>query len=112
MEAKFKDFGAGDANAGADISFALYGQNFKCFPQMQGKAIIDFTITANTDNAGAQAAVMNDFFKATIVPEDYARFDALCRAPETIVTVEVLASIVSWIMEQYTNRPKEDLINS
>lgn len=112
MAQKFKDFGAGDGTVGDDIAFALYGKTFKCLPQMQGATIIDFTVISSGDDVAAQAAMVDQFFKATIVPEDYDAFNAICHAPETIVTVAILASIIGWIMEQYTSRPPEGLINS
>ena len=109
---KFKDFGAGTGADQDDISFMLYGQTFHCVPQMQGQTLIDFAVIANGADSGAQAAMVNKFFQATIIPGDYEKFNALCQAPETIVTVEVLVDIVTWIMEQYANRPKEDTVSS
>lgn len=109
---KFKDFGAGTGADADDISFMLYGQKFQCAPAMQGKTLIDFAIISNSDDTNAQAALVSDFFKAVIVKGDLEKFDVLCQAPETIVTITVLVDIVGWIMEQYSNRPKEDTVSS
>jgi hypothetical protein len=48
---------------------------------------------------------MNMFFKNVLQDESYARFDALTRDKNRIVEVETLAEIVSWLMEEYSDRP-------
>jgi len=104
--AKFKDFGTPSALDAEPISFKLYGEEFHCRPQIPGKIMIDLAAkTADEDNAAANAAVILDFFKAVLIADSASRFDLLVNDPDRVVTIEQIMEIVSWLMEQYAERP-------
>jgi len=48
-----------------------------------------------------------DFFKKVMPPEEYERFEKLMEDPKRIVKMDVLSEIMSWLIEEYTDRPTE-----
>lgn len=105
---KFKDFGAGRLDEQAQpISFKLHGEEFNCKPTMQGRSLLKLVSSANADDPVESAKAVNSFFDMVLLKDDLARFNALLEDDEKITTVETLADIVSWLMEQYTDRPEQ-----
>lgn len=104
--ARFKDFGSPfDMEAAEKLTFKLYGEEFVCYPQMQGKTLLQFVeITASEDEAASAAAILK-FFSKVLVPESFERFEKLADDPNKIISVETLVEIVGWITEQYADRP-------
>lgn len=109
MTARFKDFGRGNDKNVSDqpLTFKLFDEDFHCYPRMQGKALLEFVEMANSENAGDTAKVTRVFFKKVLKPESYTKFDALLDDPEKIVSVDTLAEITGWLLEQYGDRPEE-----
>jgi hypothetical protein len=108
MTARFKDFGRGNDKNVSDqpLTFKLFDEDFHCYPRMQGKALLEFVEMANSENAGDTAKVTRVFFKKVLKPESYTKFDALLDDPEKIVSVDTLAEITGWLLEQYGDRPE------
>lgn len=109
MTARFKDFGRGNDKNVSDqpLTFKLFDEEFHCYPRMQGKTLLEFVEMANSENAAETAKVTRVFFKKVLKPESYDRFDALLDDAEKIVSVETLAEITGWLLEQYGDRPEE-----
>lgn len=106
--ARFKDFGTPFNMEDAEpISFKLYGETFECFPEMQGKTLLEFIQLTQSDDTTDAALAMELFFQKVLKPESAARFESLAKDPERIVSVQTLAEIVGWIMEEYSNRPTQ-----
>ncbi len=106
--ARFKDFGTPfNAEDAETISFKIYDETFECFPEMQGKTLLEFIQLTQSEDTTDSAFAMEMFFLKVLKPESAARFDALAKDPERIVSVQTLAELVGWIMEQYSNRPNE-----
>lgn len=104
--AKFKDFGTPNTDNLEPISFKLYGEEFHCRPQIPGKVMIDIAAkTADEENAAANASMINDFFSAVLMGDSADRFNALAEDPDRVVTIDQIMEIVSWLMEQYADRP-------
>jgi len=88
------------------LSFDLEGQTFKCHPEIPGAVILDFA--AASSEGGVEVAIqMSSFFKRAILPEDYENFEKLIYDPEVAIDEELLADILGWLVEQYTDRPTE-----
>ena len=51
--------------------------------------------------------IVTKFFEFVLKPESLKRFNALVSDPERIVSVETLAEITAWLVEEYTNRPNQ-----
>jgi hypothetical protein len=112
MTNRFKDFGAGSAVTDTPVSFKLHGEDFECYPALQGKMLLDLVANSDENDGAAIAKTIDSFFKAVLVEESYARFDILLRDPTRIVSVETLGEITSWLVEEYSSRPtagSEDL---
>jgi hypothetical protein len=103
---RFKDFGSGGETSTEEISFNLYGETFACRPAVPGKILLDLVAkSSDEENPGRAAGVVNDFFKVVLMPDSFEKFDSLVSDPERVVEVDTLADIVSWLVEQYSDRP-------
>jgi hypothetical protein len=108
--ARFKDFGKGKDDSGlshAPLKFALHGEEFECYPRLQGKTLLQFVEDANADDASSSARVTRVFFAKVMDKETFARFDAMLEHPEKIVSVETLGEIIGWLLEEYSARPNQ-----
>jgi hypothetical protein len=108
--ARFKDFGKGKDDGGIStepLKFALHGEEFECYPRLQGKTLLQFVEEANADDAASSARVTRTFFAKVMKKETYERFDAMLDDPDKIVTVEALGEIIGWLLEEYSSRPNQ-----
>lgn len=113
MANRFKDFGGKyDPTEAEPLSFKLYGEDFECNPNLQGKVLLDIVANSDEDSPSAVAHTMSTFFERALKPESYARFNALLEDPNRIVTVETLGEITAWLVEEYTARPTEEPVGS
>lgn len=91
------------------IEFEIYDETFEAHPVIQGAVILEFiTATASTSEdktSSALTAHIIPFFKATLVPESYERFNSLITSHDRIVIVEDLMEILAWLIGEYTARP-------
>lgn len=111
--ARFKDFGKPfDAATAEKIVFKLYDEDFECYPEMQGKVLLEFVKKSAGEDTVGSAEALSSFFEKVLLPESFERFDMLAKDPDRIVTVSTLAQIVGWVMEQYSDRPSEGSENS
>lgn len=105
---RFKDFGAGTDLNLDPLSFKLYGEDFECYPAIQGKVLLDFVAQSSDDNAASSMAdIILMFFSKTLKPESYERFMLLIDDPERVVSIETLGEITSWLVGEYSDRPTE-----
>lgn len=102
---RFKDFGSGSDGDKSPVSFKLYGEDFTCVSQLQGKVLLDLVADSSGDDPAKNAQVIDTFFSAVLLDESFTRFSALLKDKEKIVTVETLANITGWLIEEYTSRP-------
>ena len=105
MTARFKDFGSGEGINQEPLSFKLHGEEFHCYKNLQGNAILDLVAKATSGDARDAAATVRDIFSKALEPESYERFSKLIDDPNKVVTVETLGSITGWLVEQYSGRP-------
>jgi hypothetical protein len=106
MTTRFKDFGSGSVSNSEPILFKLHGEDFTCYPALQGKVLLEMASMSNSNDPSGAAKVMYEFFKKCMHEESYTRFTNLLENPETIVTVETLGEIAGWLTEQYAGRPQ------
>lgn len=107
MTDRFKDFGTGAASDASPLSFKLHGETFECIPQIQGKVLLDLVADSSSEDPSKSTAVINTFFDAVLLDESLNRFKSLMTDKTRIVTVDTLAEITGWLVEEYSNRPKE-----
>jgi hypothetical protein len=104
---RFKDFGAGAPNDAEPISFKLYDETFECVKQVQGKLMLDLVADSSSSDPAKSSAIIGKFFEYVLTDESSERFQKLLQDKEKIVSVETLADITSWLVEEYTNRPEK-----
>lgn len=104
---KFKDFGSGNNGEKEPVSFAIHGETFNCYPELQGKVLLDLVARSSGENAAEAAQTISMFFEKVLTPESYTRFNALLNDPDRIVSVETLGNISGWLVEMYAGRPEE-----
>jgi hypothetical protein len=106
--ARFKDFGnGGDAGERTPISFKLWDTEFHCVPVLQGKLLLEIVSDSTSDDVSKSSQVMEKFFHAVLKPESKKEFDIVLSDPDKITSLDTLGEIVAWLMEEYSNRPKE-----
>lgn len=103
---RHKDFGAPASND-EPVTFTLYGETFRCAPSIQGRTLLKFISVSSGENADQSATAVLDFFDSALVKADRARFVELTSDDDTVVPLETLASIMEWLVEQYSGRPTE-----
>ncbi len=103
---RFKDFGGSTESVLEPVTFKLHGEEFTCVKELQGKILLDLVADSSNEEPAKVAATMNKFFKTVLLDESYERFDALLNDKEKIVPVDVLAEITTWLIEEYSDRPK------
>jgi hypothetical protein len=103
---RHKDFGAPASND-EPITFTLYGETFRCAASIQGRTLLKFISVSSGDNPDEGATAILDFFDSALVKADRERFTELTTDDETVVPLETLASIMEWLVEQYSGRPTE-----
>jgi hypothetical protein len=106
MTNRFKDFGGGVGDT-SPLSFKIHGEEFHCRPAMQGKVLLGIVANSNESDGAAVAKTITDFFKATLLPDSYEKFNALLEDPEKIVSVDTLGEITAWLVEEYSSRPTQ-----
>lgn len=106
MTKRFKDFGSGSDGNQEPVSFKLYGETFECVSQLQGQVLLNLVADSSGDDPAKASAIVTKLFEQVLTDESYVRFDALLKDKEKIVTVEKLAEITGWLVEEYSNRPE------
>ena len=102
---KFKDFGTGETVLNTEpITFKLHGEEFTCYPEVQGIVMLELITESSKEDADG-GAVMVKFFNEVLKEESLKKFNDLIESKDKIVTIETLSEITSWLVEQYTNRP-------
>lgn len=107
MSSRYKDFGAGQDTEKDPIVFALHGEEFTCLPVIQGKTLMDLVTRSQSKDPVEAMAVVNDFFDKILVEESLERFNNLLEDKNRIVTMETLADVISWLIEEYSARPNQ-----
>ena len=106
---RHKSFEVKNLDDAEPLDFDLGGENFVCYPEVQGKTILDIMRAAaegDEDTRGVLMAVsVLDFFEKVMPPEEHERFSKLMEDPKRIVPMDTLSDIMSWLIEEYTDRP-------
>ena len=105
---RFKDFGSKSVDENIEpISFKLWDTEFHCISQIQGKVLLDMFSDSSSEDPSKSSKVISQFFDSVLVEDSKKAFNELLVSPEKIVSVDMLAEIVAWLVEQYSDRPTE-----
>lgn len=105
---RFRDFGSGDiidTSAYEEITFALDGETFTCYPVIPGAALLDFVAEADSGETGRATGSILKFLGACMTEEEYERFTRFVKRPDRVTPMETLAAISTWLVEVYSARP-------
>lgn len=101
---RYKDFG-GESDEYDELGFTLWGEDFECYPQVQGVSLLGFVKEAASGDGARAADALLGFF-STVMPEgEFTRFDKLWKDPKRVVSIEKIGEIAEWLTEQYSERP-------
>lgn len=89
------------------IQFELEGETFEAYGQVPGAVLLDFIAESSREDSVGSAGAILGYLKSSMNKENYKRFDKLTRDPEKVIQLQVLADIVSYLVEERTNRPTE-----
>lgn len=104
--ARHRDFGTGpDLSELEDVSFALHGETFHCYPAVSGGVILRFG-HQTMDPTTASNAIMT-FFASCMLPEEFERFNDLLIDPQKITKMGTITDIAGYLIEEYTSRPTQ-----
>jgi hypothetical protein len=104
---RVKDFGSPKNEEAPPLEFKLYGEKFRCYPEVQGAKLMEFSEKVSSEDQAIVMRALLDFFKIVLLPEDYPKLQELWDDPDRIVPIETISEIVSWLVEEYTDRPTE-----
>jgi len=108
MTNRFKDFGTGGDIRTEPLSFKLHGEDFNCWPDLQGSVLLELAAGTSDQDGAAAVRTMTEFFNSALMPESLERFNLLLKDKEKIVSVDTLAEITSWLVEAYSERPTQE----
>lgn len=89
------------------IPFELEGENFEAYGQVPGAVLLDFIAASTQEDSTGTAAAILGYLKSSMNKETFKRFDKLTRDPEKVIQLQVLADIVSYLIEERTSRPTQ-----
>lgn len=104
--ARFKDFGSPKSEKESP-TFKLHGEEFVAVPEIQGVTLMSFVEAASSENTAEAASLTVKFFEEVLEEESLERFRKLTKSKTKNVSVETLADIVTWLIEEYSQRPEE-----
>jgi hypothetical protein len=103
--ARFKKFSGGTKITDFEpLTFSLNDKDFACHPAVPGAVLLEFVRDANGEGGDSAAALYN-FLEAAMPTDEYNRLDDVLKDPETIIDIEFIGEIVSWLVEEYSDRP-------
>lgn len=105
-EKRFKNFGVPVRIAEmVPLEFELCGHTFHCRPAIQSKKMISFVRKTDSDSGAAAGEALHEFMETAIIPEDVEAWREIVDGEEYLIDAAQLGDIVSWLVEQYSERP-------
>lgn len=103
---RHRDFSvASETRKKQPVTFTLEGQEFECVEEAPAAALTDFLGDVAGDHVGRSAAALVSFITSVLIDEDVPRFLDLVHSKETIIPIETVGEIVTWLVEEYSGRP-------
>lgn len=106
--ARFKKFSGGRKITDFEpLTFDLNGNEFKAHPAIPGSVLLEFVRDAGSENGGDSAKALYNFLSSALPDEEYEKLQKVLHDPETIIEIETIGEIVSWLVEEYSSRPTQ-----
>lgn len=80
-------------------------ESFTAIAVAPGGALLAFTELAEPETGARPARAIVQFLEDVLVDDDVARFTDLIHRKTSQVDIETLGEVVSWLMEEYGQRP-------
>lgn len=93
------------------ITFDLGDESFTCRDFIQGAVMLDF-VSAADEGGAAAAAKLLEFLKHAVVDADQSKLNELLYGDRVQVPMETIAEVVAFLVEEYTQRPTQELEQS
>lgn len=108
MARKIKSFSRPAAEKAVEtIPFELDGEEFEAYGEVPGAVLLDFISATDGESTGKSAGSILAYLKSSLDEENFKRFDKIIRDPQRPIKIELLADIVSYLIEERTSRPTE-----
>lgn len=104
--ARFKKFSGGVKISDFEpLEFELNEQKFSCFPAVQGSVLLEFVRDSDSESGGESAKALYRFLESSMPEEEYSKLQSVLHDPEVIIDITLIGEIVSWLVEEYSERP-------
>lgn len=80
---------------------------FECLPDVQGEVLTEMVASVRNGDGMVMATKVPEFIKSCMAEGEAERFDQITHSKNIVVQVELLAQIMTWLMEEYTQRPTQ-----
>lgn len=94
------------------IHFKLFGVKWECADDVNGKRLLDNAALLDSDSVASQRDGVIAVFEDTVVDDQIEELLDRLNDPKTRIQLSVLVEIVSWLVDQYTERPTVQPANS
>lgn len=89
------------------IPFELEGEEFEAYGAVSGAVLLEFIEATGSENPSETARGLLGYLRQSMNAENLERFNKVIHDPEINVEMETLSEIVSYLVEERTNRPTE-----
>lgn len=104
--ARYKKFSGGTKITDFEpLTFSLNDSEFTCHAAVPGAVLLEFVKDAASGDGAASAKALYNFLESAMDEGEYARLQNILRDPNIIIDIEVIGEIVSWLVEEYSDRP-------
>lgn len=90
-----------------DVNFRLFGTQWDCREQVNGKLLMDQAASLDGDSLVDQRDGVIGILKMTVLPDQIDDLLAELDDPDKVIQLQKLVEIVGWLVEQYVDRPTE-----
>lgn len=106
--ARHRSFSASDENTPEEeqipVTFDLAGENFTAKADVQGIVLMDF-LEASDAGGVSSVVAFKSFLKEALDEAEYTRLNSFLRTSPKTISVENIAGVVAYLVEEYTSRP-------
>lgn len=104
--ARFKKFSGGTKITDfPPLNFELNGTSFECLPAIQGSVLLEFVRDAGGEDGADSAKALYNFLQSAMPEEEYNKLQGVLHDPNVIIDITLIGEIVSWLVEEYSERP-------
>lgn len=106
--ARFKQFRGGrKIEEFEPVMFELNDETFKCYSAIPGAVLLEFVRDATDEENGNSASALYNFLESAMPDAEYKRLQELLKKPDVIIDIEMIGEIVSWLVEEFSDRPTQ-----